>query len=453
MMARRLWQLSAMVTAGILAAGCSSGGQHTAASSGHQKVTITMWNDVTGTPPPRVPKSKFWFNEAIQLFERQNPDIHVKIIPTPDASSTGFATLLKSSEVAGNTPDVGELFAGGQVVQNAQYLLKLNSYISPQFRHSLYIGWQFVTDGFRLNGPIYGVPYGAGYWYFVYYNKALLKKAGVTSSSFPTTWPGLIAMAQKIKAGGITPFIFGEKEGYFGAWTQDALISGQVGTNGVLQMNSGKESLNSPPIVKSYEAWHELYADGLTNNDALSLQATQGIARFAAGKGAMTITGGFYNAQIEEGLGAKVGIFPVPALPGSTYPNTLSGGPNNSYVIFKNTQHPQQAMKLVTFLTSPTVQKLAVNGGLGQLPNNRAYVAAPSLAKKDPILAQTYNFIRVKHYMLAEAFDNIMPGSIDSYWYQTNSGAFGGSLSPSAAASNLQQQMQTYLQTNQAGAG
>ena len=83
-------------------------------------------------------------------------------------------------------------------------------------------------------------------------------------------------------------------------------------------------------------------------------------------------------------------------------------------MIFKNTKYPAQAMQLVKFLVSPQVQEMALDQGFGQLPDNTTYVAGATLQKIDPVLAQTYEYIRVKHYGLAEAFDNIMPGSIDS---------------------------------------
>ena len=57
----------------------------------------------------------------------------------------------------------------------------------------------------------------------------------------------------------------------------------------------------------------------------------------------------------------------------------------------------------------------------------------------------------MQHYTLGEAFDNIMPGTICSYWYQTNSAVFGGSLSPASAASSMQTQMKNYLATAATG--
>jgi len=326
----------------------------------------------------------------------------------------------------------------------------LNSYLPQSYVSSL-SGWKFVTDGYQSkpNGKIYAVPYGAGYWYFVYYNKKLFAKAGITNPQ-PATWADLITLAKKLKAKGITPFDIGEKEGYVGAWTQDALISALVGDAGVLKMYSGAQSLDSPTLIQPYTAWHELFGDGLTNSDAPSLTYSSGIAEFSAGKAAMTMTGGFFNSQFMKGLGSSVGIFPIPVLPGSKFTKSLSGGPNNSYVVFKNSKHVADDIKLIKFLTSLQVQELSVPE-LGQLPNNVSFTPSASFKAQQPLLTAQYKYIQVDHYALGEAFDNIMPGTICSYWYQTNSAVFGGTLSPNSAASSMQGQMKNYLATAQTG--
>jgi len=433
----------ALTTAACSSSSSGSGGQN---SGG--KTTITIWNDALAASSSTVPQAKSFLTKGVALFEKQNPNIKVKIIPEPFAASTSFETLLRSAELAGTTPDIGQLYVGGQVLQNAKYLVPLNKYLPTSYYSSL-SGWQFVTQDFKAGtsttpgGQVYAVPYGAGYYYVVYYNKSLFKKAGVTGP-LPTTWAGLIALGKQIKAKGITPFEFGEKEGYMGAWTQDSLISGLVGDPGVLSMFTGHTSLNSPTLTGPYNAWHEMFASGITNSNAPTLSYTTGIANFAAGKAAMTITGGFYNTQIQNGLGkTNVGLFPVPTLPGSHYPRVLSGGPNNAYVIFKTSTHIADDMKLLTFLTSPTVQQLSVSE-LGQLPNNVSFTTTPAFDAQQPLLASVYNYIKA-HYVLSEAFDNVMPGSIDSYWYQTNAGVFAGTLSPSSAAGSMQSQMQSYL--------
>jgi raffinose/stachyose/melibiose transport system substrate-binding protein len=440
---KRIWSLAitiAVVTAPVTA--CASGsGSGTAGTT-----TLTVWDDLNG-PLTGSPGANYWFNVAIRDFERANPHIKVNIVNTANGSTTAFNTLLKSSEVAGNTPDVGELFAGGQVLQNGSFLEPLNHLVSSSYLQSLQ-GWQFTTAGYRNGGKIYGVPYGGGYWYFVYYNKALFARAGVQPLPEGATWTDLVNLAAKIKRAGITPFTFGVKTDNFGAWTEDALISGQVGTSGVIQMYNGTRSVDSPPILNAYNAWRQLRADGLANPAALSLSFTQAIADFSAGQGAMTITGGFFNQQIQQGLKSNVGIFPVPALAGSAYPRALSGGPNNAYVIFKNSKHPADAARLIEYLTSIKVQELALQD-LGQLPNNTSYTLPAAVATQEPLLYQTYQYIQKDHYNLFEAFDNVMPASVYNYWYQTNTAVFSGSQSPASAASALESQMKQYLATQQ----
>ena len=96
------------------------------------------------------------------------------------------------------------------------------------------------------------------------------------------------------------------------------------------------------------------------------------IADFAAGQAAMTITGGFYNSTFSKGLGSNVSMFPVPVLAGAQYPHSLSGGPNNAYVVLKSSTHVADDVKLIKFLTTRSVQELSVNE-LGQLPNNVSF--------------------------------------------------------------------------------
>lgn len=412
--------------------------------------TITIWNDALASGSCGVPAAKSFLTKAVNDFLATKPGFNVKILQEPCDASNAFSTLLKSSELAGTTPDIGQLYVGGQVIENAKYLVALNNVLPSSFINSL-TSWKYVTQGFGQtpNGNIYGVPFGNGYWYSVYYNKKMLEKAGITNPA-PATWNDLIAMAQKVKATGVTPIEIGEKEGYMGAWTQDSFISGLVGDDGVLSMYNGKESLNNPTLLAAYNAWHQLYASGVTNSDAPSLSYATAISNFAAGKAAMTITAGFYNSTFTQGLGTNVGLFPVPTLPGSKFAQGLSGGPNNAYVVFKTSKHLPEVTKLLEYLTSLPVQLNSVDE-LGQLPNNVSFKPDAAFAKSQPLLNDIAYWILTKHYTLGEAFDNIMPGTVMGYWYQTNSGVFGGSLSPASAATSMQSQMQTYLATNSTG--
>lgn len=449
---RRRLSGSCMIIACLAAAfsmvgvACGSGVSGASPSTAKaKKVTITMWNDPLDASTTGIPLSKSWLTAAVKLYESHHHNVKVHLIQEPFAASTAFETLLHSTEVGGTTPTIGQLYVGGQVIQNANFLVPLNKYLSKSYIKSL-SGWQFVTSGYKAGGKIYAVPYGTGAYYSVYYNKKLMAKAGA-KPPWPTTWTKLIALGKKIKAKGVQPFEFGEKEGYQGAWTQDGLISGLQGNTGVLKMYFGKQSLDSALLIKPYKAWHEMYASGITNANAPSLAETQGVADFASGTGAMTITGNFENAKFQSGLGkSNVGLFPIPVLPGSKYHKVFSGGPNNSYVIFKSSKNVKADVQLIKFLTSLKVQTNSINA-LGQIPNNVSFRPNAAFDKQQPLLAQVYGYLQ-KGYKQYEAFDNVMPGSIDTYWYKTNNGVFGGSLSPASAAASMQTQMQSYLQSS-----
>jgi raffinose/stachyose/melibiose transport system substrate-binding protein len=430
----------------LIGAAMASCGQAPGSSGGVP--TITIWNDALAQGSCGFAPADSFLTKGVALFAKTNPGFNVSIIQQPCDGSDAFGTLLKSAEVAGTTPDIVQLFVGGQVIQNAKYLVPLKPKLSQSYINSL-TGWRYLTQGYKDGGEIYGVPYGAGYEYTVYYNKQMFATAGITGP-LPATWPEMVAAAHQLKSKGITPFEIGEQEGYMGAWTQDSLISGLVGDKGVLDMYTGKASLNSTTLTAPYTAWRQLFSEGLTNADAPSLPSATAITQFAAGKAAMTFTGGFYNSQISKGLGSNVGLFPIPTLTGSQSPNSLSGGPNNEYSIFKASTHVDQALRLIQFLTTLQVQTLSVEE-LGQAPNNVEFKSTPDFAAKQPLIAQLSDLLATNKYTLGEAFDNIMPGSVMSYWYKSNNAVFGGTLSPDSAASSMQSQMQSYISSGSTG--
>ena len=90
------------------------------AGASSKQVTITVWNDPLAAGSEGVPASKSFLTKGVKLFEKANPNIKVDITQEAFAASTQFETLLSSSEIAGTTPDIGQLYVGGQVEQNAK---------------------------------------------------------------------------------------------------------------------------------------------------------------------------------------------------------------------------------------------------------------------------------------------------------------------------------------------
>ena len=88
-------------------------------------------------------------------------DITQEAFAPPQRSSSTLG--LSSSEIAGTTPDIGQLYVGGQVLQNAKFLLPLNKLLGQSYINSL-TGWQFVSKNYKVGSTIYAaLPYRPGY--------------------------------------------------------------------------------------------------------------------------------------------------------------------------------------------------------------------------------------------------------------------------------------------------
>ena len=196
-----------------------------------------------------------------------------------------FATLLKSSEVAGTTPDIGQLYVGGQVIQNGKYLVALRQQLRNDYYNSL-TGWQYVTDGYgtQPNGAIYAVPFGAGYWYRVYYNKALLEKAGITDPT-PTTWSDLLALASRSRPRASRPSTSARRKATSAPGRRTRLSPASSVTPACSRCTrSGVAELADSD--RAVPAWHQLFAAGLTNSDAPSLCVRDRHRQLRGGQGA-----------------------------------------------------------------------------------------------------------------------------------------------------------------------
>ena len=66
-------------------------------------------------------------------------------------------------------------------------------------------------------GDVLAIPW-TEYGYFVYYNKALFKKAGLNANNPPKTLAQFMAACKALKAHGITAISGGFKDGYEWEW-------------------------------------------------------------------------------------------------------------------------------------------------------------------------------------------------------------------------------------------
>jgi ABC-type glycerol-3-phosphate transport system substrate-binding protein len=289
---------------------------------------------------------------------------------------------LRSAIAAHHGPDVVSVFPGIVAQDYRDGLRPLESLYTPTQRKDL----SLLNISAGPDGHTYAVPWTA-YGYFMYYNKALFKKAGLSPTSPPKTWAQLLTACDKLKAAGIVPISAGFKDGYDWEWYAFPLLDQLMSRSDLVKWNHYGLAVTSPPFKKTWEYIAQLNQRGCftPHSEAIPLY-NDAYDNFYGGKAAMFLGTGvpadIYSA--EKGFGkTNVGIFIFPRVPDSKWAPFIDMGPNAGLGITTWSKNPKEAWEYASFLLSAHGQDVMWTVS-GQLPNNRAVKARSS----DPVINQ-----------------------------------------------------------------
>ena len=130
-----------------------------------------------------------------------------------------------------------------------------------------------------------------------------------------------MAVAQKLKAAGITPFNATIQDGWRGfIWFQELLLRSDPAA--YAQLNAGKIGYTSAPVRTVFALWGELYGKGFFT----SATSNEEFLDFARGKAAMYLIGDWAYANLKQGglePGAGFGAFVMPNLEKASAPAVI----------------------------------------------------------------------------------------------------------------------------------
>ncbi|MFG1688173.1 extracellular solute-binding protein [Nonomuraea sp. NPDC049269] len=314
---------------GPVACSSSSGGVGSGASTSASQAagagTYTIWD-----PYPQYDKSSEW----VKLLDKCGSDAGVKVERTGyDTSDLTNKALLAAQQ--GNSPDV--LIVDNPVVSTLAEAGVLTTTEENKLDVSA-IAPNLLAAG-QSGGKTYGVPIGAN-TLALYYNKDVLKKAGVDIASVKD-WASLTAALAKVKAAGkkgITFSAIGTEEGSFQFlpwfWGSGANLT----------------KLDSPEGVSAVALWADWLKKGYAPNSVINNTQTTSWQEFATGDFAFAENGTWQLANAKK-AGFGYGIVPVPGKDGGTAP-APTGGEFVSIPVQSDTGRYTTAQKLVTCLTS-----------------------------------------------------------------------------------------------------
>ena len=427
---RRLLQQTAAVAAGGVAVPLL----RQAPAVAQEPVEITFWDSLF-VEDEAIPKSEWFIIQALERFAAENPNIKINRVEQSSDIAT-YDQILQAANIARNGPDVLTHFAGGPILSFAPFLEPLGGYFSQEEMDEL-TGWDSVREDFQPDGQIVAVPYGAGSYFEVLYNKDLMRQAGIDpdTNEWPETWERLMELAQQIKDAGVNPFAIGEQQGYTGAWVMATLVGGQIGTQGFFDMRSGDLPINDPSMVTGYENYRQPFEQEMVNGGAGSLTNDEGQQLFVRGEGAMLIQGGWFNRPAVESMGENVGNFPIPTLAGAPHAGSVAGGPNVSLAVTNYSDQKEAAVTFLKFMLRPEILDLYVQVGQEEASNHKD---ADVGVIENPLLRNQAEWLKERETIYP--FDNIMPQAINDLFYRTNASVFTGRVSAQEAADALQRE-------------
>ncbi|MFK0009156.1 ABC transporter substrate-binding protein [Paenarthrobacter sp. NPDC090520] len=315
------------VTAGLGLAGCSgaAGPADQPAANGKTKLTVSVWN-YEGTPE---------FKALFDSYEAANPNIDIEPV---DILADDYPQKVTTMLAGGDTTDVltmKNVIDYSRYASNGQ-LQEIGDVVDKVGKDKL-----AGLDAFDMNGKYYAAPYRQDFW-LLYYNKDLLKAAGVEDPK-DLTWDEYTALAKKLTTTGADgKKVYGT---YHHIWRSvvEAISAAQNGQD----QNSGDYGY----FEDQYNTALDLQKSGATLDfGTAKSQKTSYRTMFETGQAAMMPMGTWYIAGILQAkkdgkTNVNWGLAPMPQKNDDGKVTTF--GSPTAFAVNKNAVHSDEAKKFI----------------------------------------------------------------------------------------------------------
>jgi multiple sugar transport system substrate-binding protein len=315
------------VTAGLGLSACS-GAAGTAApenNDGKTHLTVSVWN-YEGTPE---------FKALFDGYEAAHPDVDIQPV---DILADDYPQKVTTMLAGGDTTDVLTM---KNVIDYARYanngqLQEINGVVDKVGKDKL-----AAMDAFGINGKYYAAPYRQDFW-LLYYNKDLLKAAGVDEPK-DLTWDKYTALAKKLTTKGADgKTVYGTYQHTWRSVVQ-AISAAQNGAD----QNSGEYNY----FQDQYKTALDLQKSGATlNYGTAKSQKTSYRTMFETGQAAMMPMGTWYvsgllQAKKDGKTSVNWGLAPMPQKDANGKVATF--GSPTAFAVNKNAAHSDEAKKFI----------------------------------------------------------------------------------------------------------
>ena len=281
-------------------------------------------------------------------FNQANPGINAKVDFVPYAGLRDRILLSQGSAGAYDVVLIDVIWLAEFVKRGL--IADVSDRVDSGLRAQVFEGAWKTAD---LDGKLYGFPWLVDAK-FLYYNKKMLSAAGFSAP--PKTWDELNQQAKVLKDKGIVkyPMVWN--------WGQNEEIVCDFAY--LLAANGGKffDADGKPAFqetgAKVLAYMRDQIKSGLANPSSLEYAAEDGRRAFLSGEAAFSFNWQYVYALSKNPAESKVvgdvGVAPVPA--GASTPAGTSVNGSMALSMTKTSEHPEEAWKYITFMTSKPLQ-------------------------------------------------------------------------------------------------
>nr|WP_233702453.1 extracellular solute-binding protein [Duffyella gerundensis] len=429
--ARRLTQL---VSAALLAGACA-----TSASA----VTLSEW-DIYNYPGQTEA-----VDDGIKEFSSQNPGINIQ---RSVHSFDDTRIPLKLALSGGDGPQIAQVNQGGGDMGS----LVKDKLLQPLDSYAQQYGWttRFPDSILKRNrwsdkldfgsGKLYGVA-SLGEMVGLYYNKALLDKAGI---AVPKTLSELESAMAKLKDQGVAPLMMGLLDGSMGQQVLGSVWQAQIDSGDRKKLDDLiydiGGSFKDEKLIKAagmMQAWNKkgyLFPgyQGIGKDDAATL--------FQNGQAAFLISGTWYLSQFKQNK--DIHFAAMPAADGVAHPLGV-GGTDLAFSVTSTAKTQEQrdaGAKFINYMVSDSMANRWLQ--VGFLPATASKnVTIPA---DNPLLGEAYQvWLALNQY---DGLGHYTDWATPTMLAELNQGVqllMADRLTPQQLATNLDDNYQRYLKT------
>ncbi|WP_105970407.1 ABC transporter substrate-binding protein [Streptomyces geranii] len=203
------------------------------------------------------------------------------------------------------------------------------------------------ADGKYYFVPLYTYPWA------MFYRKSVFKENGY---EVPTTWAQFIALCKQMKADGLVPIAFGDKDAWPALGTFDQINFRTNGYDFHVELMAGKASWTDAKVRATFDNWAEILPYSQEGSTGRTWQdAAQTLVSKKAG---MYLLGTFVGQQFTNATDlADLDFFAFPEIDPSFGQDTVEA-PTDGFMLSKSPKNKAGSVQLLEFLGTPEAEQI-----------------------------------------------------------------------------------------------